>query len=80
MTNEEALKIVEKRQATSKNKIALKLIECYAIKKQIKTKPYAYYYRYSTIVHTHACPACGEVVSSSMKYCKECGQALDWGK
>ena len=26
------------------------------------------------------CPTCGELVSSNLKYCLKCGQALDWGE
>ncbi len=32
------------------------------------------------IIDYSICPKCAELVHEKDKYCKECGQKLDWGK
>lgn len=51
-----------------------------AVEKQIPKKPNIHGYREGREVNTisYTCPACNKHVSRDA-YCKECGQALDWG-
>ena len=36
--------------------------------------------RYKPFAQLKICPVCHDVLNDKQPYCKECGQAIDWGK
>lgn len=51
-----------------------------AIKKQIPIKPNDKFNIPYDILACGICPSCSLGVNSDMKFCSECGQAIDWGE
>lgn len=83
MTYEEAIKhfkSLQKRYTKEHNgrmceKVNLALE---ALEKQMPKKPKDKFTVPYDILAWGICPYCGEGVNSDMKFCSECGQALDW--
>lgn len=51
-----------------------------AVEKQIPKKPEKIYCPYTAIQKDIVCPICKNSINTEDKYCKHCGQALDWSK
>ena len=51
-----------------------------ALEKQIPKKPNDKFNVPYDILACGICPSCGRGVHSDMKFCSECGQAIDWGE
>ena len=49
-----------------------------ALKKQVPMKPNDKFNVPYCVLTYGICPSCGLGVNSDMKFCSECGQALDW--
>lgn len=54
------------------------LIACKALEKQIPKKPNDKFNVPHYVLAYGICPSCGLGVNSDMKFCSECGQAIDW--
>lgn len=82
MTPQEAIELVEQ---CGLNIEGIKHIECEslivsALEKQIPKKPNIHGYREGREINTisYTCPICNKHISRD-NYCKNCGNAIDWG-
>lgn len=82
MTNDEALRIISKDHIVTiyhdedvsvpKWREAIKVAQL-ALVKRMPLQPHAFGFKAE-------CPYCSHKVYDDMKYCSNCGQALDWGR
>lgn len=54
------------------------VVACEALEKQIPKKPNDKFNVPYDVLACGLCPSCGLGVNSYMKFCSECGQAIDW--
>ena len=75
-------KSLQKRYTTEHNgKMCEKVqLALEALEKQIPKKPNGKFNVPNYVLAYGICPSCGLGVNSDMKFCSECGQAIDWGE
>lgn len=82
MTYEEAIKILTELKPIPVDgfKIIAKAYDLAieALEKQIPKKPNGKFNVPDYVLAYGICPSCGLGVNSDMKFCSECGQAIDW--
>lgn len=82
MTNEEARKTLKEIKPIPNDGFKI-IADAYdmaieALEKQIPKKPNDKFNVPYAIIAYGICPSCGLDVNSDMKFCSECGQAIDW--
>lgn len=71
--------LIESAFLDSYDKQALS-IACDSIERQMPKAPLHILLNSEYSIAAGVCPCCDSYTSSKMKFCSQCGQALDWGE